>query len=147
MTRNQQRFKVAAALLVLFASGLGVGWFGHRAQHGSAAPPPASPAAVVAGPWTARAMDTLRDELKLTAEQESLVRPLLESAAGRMDLDRERALFQLHLQVLKVHDELRPHLRPDQLPALDRMRARLQRDIKRRFAAFLDDPAQPATDL
>lgn len=148
MNRTLQRGKVALALLVLFASGIGLGWFGRElgkapAQLAAAAESP--PAA--AANWTKRAMATLSRELHLTAEQEQQIRPLLRQTAVSLDLDRERALFQLHLQVLRVHDAMRPHLRPDQLPALEQMRLRLQQDIKRRFAAILNDPSQPTPDI
>ena len=148
MNRTLQRGKVALALLVIFASGLALGWF---AREVSKTPiessPPANSTADAAKHWTDRAMVTLSQELHLTAEQEQKIRPLLHEASRKMDLDRERALFQLHLQVLRVHDELRPHLRPDQVPALDRMSLRLREDIKRRFAPLLNDPAHPAPDL
>ena len=148
MNRTLQRGKVALALLVIFASGIGLGWFGHEARKMPVeSPPSASSTQDAARHWTDRAMTTLSQELHLTAEQQQEIRPLLQKAAGAMDLDRERALFQLHLQVLKIHDEMRPHLQPDQVPALERMKARLQEDIKRRFAALLKDPAHPPPDL
>jgi hypothetical protein len=148
VNRTLQRGKVALALLVIFASGIGLGWFGREARKPpNVAQPPAGGAPVAAGQWTDRAMTTLSKELQLTAGQQQEIRPLLQQAAGKMDLDRERALFQLHLQVLKVHDDMRPLLQPDQVPALERMRLRLRQDIKRRFAAILNDPAQPAPDL
>lgn len=148
MNRTLQRGKVALALLVIFASGIAVGWYGHDARKAAIdTAPPANNSADAARHWTERAMSTLSQELQLTAEQERKIRPLLQEASRKMDLDRERALFQLHLQVLRVHDEMRHQLRPDQVPALDRMRVRLQQDIKRRFAPLLNDPAQPPPDL
>ena len=148
MNRTLQRGRVALALLVIFASGIGLGWFVREIRNTPPdAQPPTSGTPVAAGRWTDRALTTLSRELHLTAAQEQEIRPLLQESAGNMDLDRERALFQLHLQVLKVHDEMRPHLRPDQVPALERMRLRLQQDIKRRFSAILNDPAHPNPDL
>lgn len=144
MNRTVQRWKVALALLMIFASGIGLGWFVHAARMiQTALPQQANDPESAARHWTEGAMKTLSRELKLTPEQESAIRPLLQDASGKMELDRERVLFQLHLQVLKVHDDMRSHLRPDQLPALGAMRLRLQQDIKRRFAALLDDPATP----
>lgn len=143
MNRTVQRGKVALALLVIFASGIGLGWSGREIRKPQPGPPPpAGNTPVAAGQWTDRAMTTLSQELHLTAAQELEIRPLLQEAAVKMDIDRERALLQLHLQVLKVHDKMRPHLQPDQEPALERMRLRLQQDITRRFAALLADPAQ-----
>ena len=148
MTRPLQKLLVALALLSIFAGGAGTGWFAHRAQqtHAPASPPAAADPALTTT-WTDRAMVTLTRELQLTPDQVAAIRPVLTDAAGRMDLDKERALFQLHVQVLKVHDEMRPHLRPDQLPALEKMRQRLKADINHRFAAFLQDPAHPMPDL
>lgn len=146
MNRALQRGKVALALLVIFASGIGLGWFAREARKLPCEAPPPAGNAPAASQWSDRAMRTLSQELKLTAGQEQEIRPVLQAAAGKMDLDRERALLQLHLQVLKVHDEMRPHLQPDQVPALDRMRARLQQDIRRRFAKLLENPAQPTPD-
>ena len=148
MNRTLQRGKVALALLVILASGIGLGWFAHAARKlpPETTPPTGNPTET-ASHWTDRAMTTLTRELHLTAEQQRQIHPLLQEASGKLDLDRERALFQLHMQVLKVHDEMRPHLQPDQVPALERMRLRLQDDIKRRFAPLLKDPAQPAPDL
>ena len=144
MNRTLQRAKVALALLVILASGIGVGWFAGEARRMPSESPPAAgsipPAAAL---WTDRALKTLSQELHLTAAQEQQIRPVLQDASVKMDLDRERALFQLHLQVLKVHDEMLPFLRPEQVPALERMRQRLQQDIKRRFANLLNDSAQP----
>ena len=148
MNRTLQRAKVALALLVIFASGIGLGWFTRDAQKPPADPtPPADNQAAAASHWTDHAMTTLTRELHLTADQQRDIRPLLQDASGKLDLDRERALFQLHLQVLKVHDDMRPFLQPDQLHALDRMKARLQDDIKRSFSALLKDPAHPPPDL
>ena len=145
MNRTLQRGKVALALLVIFASGIGLGWYGREVRKPAFEGPVQSNNS--ASHWTDRAVATLSQELKLTAEQEKEIRPLLQEASRKMDVDRERALFQLHLQVLRVHDEMRSHLRPDQLPALERMRVRLQQDIKNRFAPLLKDPAQPPPDL
>jgi hypothetical protein len=142
MTANFQRLKVGAALAIVFASGVCGGWFGRQARQESAPPPPPPPL----GSWTGRALAALRTELGLAPDQEAALAPVLAAAAQRMELDRERALFQIHLQVLQAHDEIRPHLRPDQLPELERMRARLEREIKRRFAGFLTDPAQPSPE-
>ena len=144
MNRTLQRGKVALALLVILASGVGLGWFACEAHRTSAeSPPEAGRTPLAAELWAERALKTLSQELHLTAQQEQQIRPVLQNASVKMDLDRERTLFQLHLQVLKIHDEMRPFLRPEQVPALDRMRERLQQDIKRRFANFLNDPAQP----
>ena len=148
MNRTLQRGKVALALLVILASGIALGWYGHDARKSpDGSVPPSNNTAEAARHWTDRAMITLSQELQLTAEQEREIRPLLQEASRKMDLDRERALFQLHLQVLRVHDELRPHLQPEQVPALERMSLRLRQDIKRRFAPLLKDPAQPTPDL
>jgi len=148
MNRTLQRGKVALALLVILVSGIALGWYGHDVRKAPVeVAPPSNNTADAAKHWTDRAMVTLSQELQLTPEQEHTIRPLLQEASHKMDLDRERALFQLHLQVLKVHDELRPHLRPDQVPALDAMSLRLQQDIKRRFAPLLKDPAHPPPDL
>jgi hypothetical protein len=148
MNRTLQRGKVALALLVIFASGIAVGWFGRDARKAPLEPAAlANNTADAARHWTDRAIITLSQELQLTAGQEQEIRPLLHEASRKMDLDRERALFQLHLQVLRVHDEMRHLLRPDQVPALERMRARLQQDIKLRFAPLLNDPALPPPGL
>lgn len=148
MNRTLQRGKVALALLVILASGIGLGWFAREARKPPAdtSPPPGNTAEAVTH-WTDRALKTLTEELKLTPEQERQIRPLLQETSRKMDLDRERALFELHLRVLRVHDEMRPLLQPDQLPALERMRLRLQQDIKQRFAPLLKDPANPPPDL
>ena len=148
MNRTLQRGKVALALLVILASGIAVGWYGHEIRKTSVEEPPRmNNTADAATHWTDRAMVTLSHELQLTPEQQQKVRPVLQEASRKMDLDRERALFQLHLQVLRVHDELRPHLRPDQVSALERMSLRLRQDIKLRFAPLLKDPALPPPDL
>lgn len=148
MNPKSQRLVLTASLLAIFAAGTVTGWFGHRRAGQALAPAaPARPAPPQGEAWTERALVTLTKELDLSPEQVAAIRPVLSEAAGRMDLDTERALFQIHMQVLKVHDEMRPHLRPEQIPALERMRGRLKQDIKRRFAAFLQDPSQPSTDL
>jgi hypothetical protein len=147
MTRPFQKLSTLLALIGIFACGGVTGWFAHRAGQNQATAATPSTDQAAGSSWTDRAMLTLTRELQLTPEQTASIRPLLTEAAGRMDLDKERALFQLHMQVLKAHDEMRPLLRPDQVPALERMRERLKSDIKQRFSAFLKDPTQPGPDL
>jgi len=148
MNRNLQRGKVAVALLMILAGGITLGWYGHDVRNPPPAPsPPPANSSEAANHWTDRAMLTLSRELQLSTEQQQKIRPLLQESSRKMDLDRERALFQLHLQVLRVHDELRPHLLPDQAPALERMSLRLREDIKLRFAPLLKDPSTPPPEL
>ena len=94
MNRTLQRGKVALALLVILASGIALGWYGREVRKLPAeAAPPANNTADAARHWTDRAMVTLSQELQLTAEQEQKIRPLLQEASRKMDLDRERALL------------------------------------------------------
>ncbi len=132
-------WKVAAALVVIFASGQGFGFvMGNRsAQHKGAA----SDHTTEAADWSREAIAKLTRQLDLTPQQISGITPVTEQAGEKVVRERERALFQIHLYLLAVHDDISPLLNETQGDALARSREKLRLTIESRFSSFLKDPS------
>ena len=141
-----QRYAVMfLSLGTLFATGLAIGYrIGQESASGIAvgtvkpAPGNATP---TAEEWAGQACEALRRELSLTPPQADLVRQHLVSASRGIFLDRDRALFQIHLRLLEVHDMLSRDLTLDepQRHRLKSSREKLRALITERFAEILKD--------
>ncbi|CAN5313654.1 hypothetical protein BH23VER1_BH23VER1_02340 [soil metagenome] len=140
---TRQYWKIGVALLAIFLCGQGLGYVvaslvdRNRAPSASGAPL-ASPSPEPGG-WADEALARLRDDLGLSSAQEEALRPVLARTGDRVVQQRERALFQIHLQLLAAHDEMGSALNPDQQAKLLASRDALRRRIDERFAAFLHD--------
>jgi hypothetical protein len=137
-SRLQRSAGLAACLGTLFASGLAIGYrFGQHTSRSSTAPladPTISPA-----DWTSRACEALQNDLDLSPAQGERVRSHIATASQGIFVDRERALLQIHLRILEVHDLLASDASLDdhQKVRLKASRAKLRRLITSRFADLL----------
>lgn len=146
------------ALLVLslggiFAAGGTAGYFWGKSR---SAVPDAGIAQIIgtapgasAGEWADDAFQRLARELDLSPEQHGRVRPYLTAAADRVFVERDRALLQMHLRLLEVHDALarEPALNDTQKKRLAHSRAKLKDSILARFAAILRSETGSLPDL
>ena len=151
MIRVSDKIALTTALLALFAAGAGTGYFIAKKS--------ASPAAIsdtqikmsetATADWWQRALNRLASDLNLNENQKNAVRPMLQHTADQIFLNRDRALFQIHLELLAFHDTLgRPgsFLDSSQKMRLDALRARLRQQIETQFPKFLkDSPLPPVT--
>jgi hypothetical protein len=134
----QKYGKIALALLAIFASGQVIGWMlalnSCEARHDIPADAPA---------WTEEMLSRLKDDLDLQPDQVESIRQRLEAVAGRIEQQRDLALFQIHLELLKLHDDLEPNLTPAQQKRLARSRGKLRESIQAKFPQLLRDTALP----
>jgi hypothetical protein len=121
------------SLLALFASGVIIGRL--TAPSPRQAPPPAVSVPADADAWVAAASRGLVKDLQLDETQQQLVRRQLDPVAGAIFADQERALFQMHLRLLELHDSLAKtgSLSDPQLTRLGQSRAKLKELIIRKF--------------
>lgn len=136
-------WKVYAALLVIFASGSTLGYVtGQRNTAPPATALPAPPAVDDAtSQWADKALDGLGATLALTPEQAAALRPVLERTGKKVFRQRDRALFQIYLEVLSVHDEIAPYLEPGQQKILAKGKENMHLIIESRFKSLIDQPA------
>lgn len=154
MITLKDRLLLSLSLAVLFGAGVGSGYlFGKRAGATlppvSAAPPALPEGGVTASPaeWWNRALDRLGQDLHLSGSQKEAIRPMLEHSGEKMFLNRDRALFQIHLELLSFHEILSQ--RPGLLDAaqqerLAALRTGLRTRIESQFPQFLKDSPLPA---
>lgn len=144
---------LALSLGGIFAAGGAVGYWLGKGQGTSTAPGITDNIGTVAGAspqdWADQAMTRLVSDLELTPEQQSRVRPFLTSAADRVFVERDRALLQMHLRLLEVHDSLARDaaLREPQKKRLATSRAKLKDSILARFASLLKTETGSLPDL
>ena len=132
-------WKIALSLCVIFASGVGVGYLcGQRNAAATIITTAESTNAAEA--WKTSALAKLQAELQLSPEQAESVLGVLINTENSVAQTRERALLQMHLQVLKAHDGFAPFLNPTQLAKLQRMREELKQRILIRFSNLLTEP-------
>lgn len=130
--------KIALALAAIFLSGQVIGWM--LALHSCEARQE-----VAASPerWSDQMLARLQDDLKLTAEQAPAVRGKLDAVSSRMQHTRDSALFQIHLELLKLHDDLSPDLQPEQQKKLAASRQKLAQSTAEKFPQLMRDTALP----
>jgi len=99
--------------------------------------------------WADQAFENLAGDLKLTAPQRLKMRPFLLEAAGKVFMERDRALFQMHLRLLEAHDTLasESNLDPSQQKRLKQSRDKLKASISARFADILRDNPSAVPEL
>lgn len=112
MTRWQQ-VRIALLLLVIFAGGFVAGRF--------SAPQPPARFLALSGEWrsTDEVLARMTARFNLDAAQQRQFRPILEAMARRMAALPPRAPERLEV-FLECVSQLRPLLRPEQLPAFER---------------------------
>ena len=139
MTSLLQKYgKIALALFAIFASGQVIGWMlalnSCEAHHDVPADAPK---------WSAEMLSRLEEDLDLEPGQIDAIRQQLDSVATRMQGQRDLALFQIHLELLKLHDDLAPNLTVDQQKKLAKSREKLRQSIQAKFPQLLRDTALP----
>lgn len=149
MIRPSDKFALVVTLTALFAAGVGTGYFlGKKSPvHSIASTTQTASDQGMKSDWWRRSLNRLSGDLQLTEEQKNSVRPMLQHTANQMFLNRDRALFQIHLELLSFHDTLgRPgtFLDSAQKVRLNELRARLRRRIETEFPQFLKDSPLPA---
>jgi hypothetical protein len=127
--------KIALALVAIFLSGQAIGWMlaTHRSE-GRSTPPSAD-----SDQWTREMLARLRSDLELTDAQVKAIEPRLRETSQQIQQERDRAMFQIHLHLVKLHDDLAPSVTPEQKIKLDRSRQNLIELMKRKFPHFLRD--------
>jgi hypothetical protein len=138
VTNLRKYGKIALALVAIFASGQVLGWMlalnSCEARHDTPAD---------ASKWSEQMLARLEGDLDLRPDQIEPVRKQLDSAAGRMQRQRDLALFQIYLELLKLHDDLAPNLTPDQQKRLDKSRVKLRQSTQDKFPQLLRDTTLP----
>lgn len=141
MTSFLRRYGVLMlSLAALFASGVMIG----RVTAPAATAHPATTAtttttAKAPQSWLESASHSLKRELLLSPDQETALRAPLEAASVALREDQERALFQMHLRLLVLHDSMAQSgvLHADQTRKLAESRAKLKRLIVAKFPAMV----------
>ncbi len=133
-------WRIACCLCVIFASGGGIGYLYGKRQANAVTVITTTETSAAADAWKASALAKLNAQLDLTPQQVESVTSVLEQTEQSIAQNRERALLQMHLQVLKAHDGFAPYLNPNQLARLQKMREELKRRILQRFANLLTEP-------
>lgn len=134
---------IVPSLLALFGAGVMVGRMTAPAPHESAAP--AALPAQDATAWVDTAVRKLAEELKLDEAQQATARENLTPVAASIFADQERALFQMHLRLLELHDTLAKagNLAPDQVQRLGRSRLKLKELIIEKFPRMVRENPSP----
>ncbi|MBP7949761.1 MAG: hypothetical protein KA004_08910 [Verrucomicrobiales bacterium] len=142
MSRLKDSLLLGGTLSGLFAAGVGAGYFVAKHPATPTDPQPAAPPKIVAKDWWSKSLETLSGNLHLSDAQRQRVVPLLQATADRIFLNRDRALFQMHLQLLDFHDVLQREpnlLDEDQQQQLARLREALRRRITGQFSHLTAD--------
>jgi len=125
---------IAIALIAIFLAGNGSGYvFGSKHSRSQAAPQQ-----IAADEWAAGTLEKLASSLELTPEQIDAIRPQVAETADKVVAARERTLFDYHVLLLSLHDELEGDLSPEQQSQWRESRKSLETTIKSRFSALLE---------
>ncbi len=138
--------RVLVPLVMIFLCGQALGWaLGRRIAETAAKP-------VIAKPqeWAGQGMERLSADLGLTDAQVREIAPIMQDTADRIYKERRRALFQIHLQTVDVHDRIAQHLSPEQKVKLARSREKLLNYTEAEFSDLLQEvkkAAPPAASI
>ncbi len=136
----QRSLSLVLSLSTLFAAGLALGYRLGSSRH----PAPATArqeSSHSADEWASHASLALERDLSLSPSQSALVRSHLTSVSRGIFLERDRALFQIHLRLLEAHDILSKDLTlaDAQRSRLKASREKLRALITEKFAPLLKD--------
>lgn len=134
MTRFLRRYGILLlSLAALFCSGLLIGRITAPAATERTAA--AAPTAHATESWLESAGRSLKRDLQLSPAQETALQGELEVTSVALRDDQERALFQMHLRLLVLHDSMARSgaLNPDQTRKLADSRSKLKRLIIAKF--------------
>lgn len=131
--RLRDYLAILAALLVIFLCGGGIGYLlGEKKgrSEGHSVPTSASPPS---GDWSGRTMGRLDESLDLTESQRPQVRAEVESTAQKITTSRNQAVAEYYRHLLQLHDDLLPHLEPEQQKKIAKAREKLQLQLESAF--------------
>jgi hypothetical protein len=117
---------IGTALLTILGCGFGLG----RLSPGAHTPvAPIAPAESI----STEVLDSLRNSLDLTPEQEKEIAPELESLGTEILDSRRQALLRYYQELLKFHTDIAPKLNPRQQSLLEANRKLLEKEFLTRF--------------
>jgi len=119
---------IATALFTILGCGFGLGRLGTSEP---AALAPTAPVDQLGG----EVLDSLRQSLDLTAEQEAVIQPELgKLTTGILD-SRQESLFEYYKALLQFHEDISPKLSPRQQSLLEANQELLEKEFHDRFPA------------
>ncbi len=137
MRHLKDHWYIAIALLAIFVTGNGFGYvFGAKTSH-----PAQEITTVATSAWAGATLDKLQTALDLSPEQRVAIRSKVDATAAKVIAARERTLFDYHVLLLTLHDELENDLDPAQQERLQQAKSSLEETIRSRFS----DLPQPAS--
>ena len=112
------KWQLAVALIVVFVAGVATGLFaGARHAH-----------FVFMGRHSAHTGERMRShierELRLTPEQSAQISPIIDRTAAQLDVIRKETSQRVAATFGQAHDEMIPHLTPEQRERLEEMKRR-----------------------
>lgn len=124
--------KIALAWAAIFLSGQVIGWV--LAWHSCDA---RQAVAADTERWSAQMMARLQEDLELDDDQVTTVKSKLDLTSARLQQKRDAAMFQIHLELLKLHDDLAHGLTESQRKKLAISRQKLIDLTRRKFPELL----------
>lgn len=121
---------IAAALFTILGCGFGLGRLSPQD------PPPLAPTAP-ADTLGAEVLESLRQSLDLTADQEKAIAPELDQLGSGILDSRQHALLQYYHSLLHFHEEISPKLTRRQQGLLEANRKLLEKEFHSRFPSAL----------
>ena len=133
------KWKLALGFFLVFLAGATVGslagnWGRHSFHFRSAH----------AGEIAQRMTERFRTELSLTPEQTAKIAPIIEANARKLEAIRMETGRRVRQTFVETHQEISPHLTPEQRTKLAAMEERHRRREGRRHRDFREAPS-PAT--
>ena len=131
--RSKDVLVIAVALIAILGCGFGLG-----KQFSPRRPVNSGPPSVAMDGFEQVTLSNMSAALKLTGEQEEAIRSAIASTKDEIQETRKRALFEYHLQMLRLHDKIAPELNDEQRKTLEKNRKLLQDTIEKQFPILLD---------
>ena len=132
--RTKDILLIAVALLAILGCGFGLG-----KQFTPQRPINPGPPSVAMEGFEQVTLSNMSAALDLTEEQQDAVRSAIAGTREEIHETRKRALFEYHLQMLRLHDKIAPTLTEEQRAVLEKNRRLLQDTIEKQFPILLDE--------
>jgi uncharacterized membrane protein YciS (DUF1049 family) len=136
-------WKIALALVVIFAAGLGTGWVACRQVMIGRQLSMMRPGAALGDGALLKRME---ERLKLTAEQKEQLAPMLRETVQRLQAQRRRAFLEQMQTVRAFYEQAEPHFTQAQKDQIARAREQLREKLREEFPALpgrVGGPGQP----
>ena len=125
---------ILVALLTIFLCGYGVGFLtGEKKGRTKSTPPPIIGKTSIEGDWQTRTMERLTRLLDLSDEQTQMVENEVKLTSQKIQTSRDLAVEDYYRSLLDLHDQILPHLEPEQQEKIKKDRKSLQHAIDSRF--------------